>query len=118
MGTKILTIFLPCKNAVFRSTKLIFQFHEAISANIDLNPIREQHEELVEKSCNSSNLPAHNLALVILFPSATFLLVIHLTDMQGCCESSSFKYTFCYFQLLYSLVFASNTCFSNSYINL
>ena len=87
----ILSIFLPCKNAVFTSVELIFQFCEAISANIDLTPIREQHGESVGKSCNSSNSLAHSLALVILFPSTTFKLITHLTDMQDCPGSSSSK---------------------------
>ena len=68
---------------------MIFQFCEAISANIDLTPIREHHGYSVGKSCNSSNPLAHSLALVILFPSTTFLLKTHLTDNQGCPESSS-----------------------------
>ena len=87
----ILSIFLPCKNAVFTSIELMFQFCEAISANTDLTPICEQHGELVGKPCNSSNPLAHSLALVIFFPSTIFLLITHLTDMQGCRESSSSK---------------------------
>ena len=84
-------IFLLCKNAIFISVDLIFQFCKVISANINLTPICEQHGESVEKSCNSSNPLAHSLVLVILFPSTTFLLKTHLTDMQGCPESPSSK---------------------------
>ena len=36
----ILSIFLPYKNALFTSVKVIFQFSEVISANADLSPIR------------------------------------------------------------------------------
>ena len=85
----ILSIFIPCKNAVFTCIEVIFQFCEAISTNTDLTPIREQHGKSLAKSCNSSNPLAHSLALVILFPSTTFLLITHFTDMQGCPESSS-----------------------------
>ena len=84
----ILSIFLPCKNAVATSIELIFQFCEAINANIHYTPICEQHRESAGKSCNSSNSLPHRLALVILFPSTTFLLITYLTDMQGCPESS------------------------------
>ena len=113
----ILFIFLPCKNAVFTSIKLILEFCEAISANIDLTSIHEQHEDSVGKSCNPSNPLAHSLALVILFTSTTFLLITHLADMQGFPESSSSsKYKFYSFQLFNYFVFASNTCFSNSVI--
>ena len=88
----ILSIFIPCKNAVFTSIKLIFWFCEVISANIDLVCIGEQHGVSVGKPCNSSNPLAHSLTLVyILFPSTIFLLVTHLTDIQGCSESSSSK---------------------------
>ena len=60
-------------------------------SNIDPTPICEQHGESVGKSCNSSNPLAYSLALVIFFPSTTLLLITHLTDMQGCPESSFSK---------------------------
>ena len=88
----ILSVFLPCKDAVFTYSKLIFQFCEAISANIYLTHICEQHGESVGKSCNSWNPLVYILSSFSDIVSIdNLLLITHLTNMQGRPEWSSSK---------------------------
>ena len=87
-------IFLPGRNAVFRSIALISHLFEASNADIGLILIQEQHGESVGKSFGTLNPPAKILAFVMLCLSFTFRLNSHLTELQASCFfqfSSSFN---------------------------
>ena len=89
-----------------------FHLFEAIKANIDRKPIREQHGESVGKSLISSKSWAQSLAFVTFSPFLIFWLKTHLLEIYDWPMSSSSQYTSCFFQLSGSFIFAIFASFS------
>ena len=89
-----------------------FHLFEAIKANIDRTPIREQHGESVGKSLISSKSRAQNLAFVTFSPFFILWLKTHPPEIYDWSMSSSSQYTSCFFQLCGSFIFAIFAWFS------
>ena len=106
-----LSIDFPSKKADLISKVSILQLHEDVSANNNLKfSLPQVGESYLTSSLPASSKPhATSQALTCVFPSISFSVSTHLTEIELCCSSSTSSYTFLILQFCNSYNFASAT---------
>ena len=106
-----LSIGFPCKKADLISKVLILQLHEDVSANNNLKfSLPQVGESFLTSSLSASSKPrATSRALTCIFPSISFLVSTHLTEIELYFSSSTSSYTLIILQFCNSFNFASAT---------